>query len=406
MRLSLKVTQRAFSVLLVGLMVATFGLAGCGEDNKGLLNTNKGGETVITVDGKIVTKNEYDKAFEQTAKQMGLDNQPQLADNPIFKEIIKQQTVQQLIALAVIDQAIDKQEIVVTNEELDAKRQEVLDSVGGQSGLLAIMKQNGMTEDDFDYQLKQMKRIEKLMYSLDLVDDTIPEADVAEYYKAHEVEFDMPKQIASKHILIKAIPAKMRADIQAQNKDITPEELEKQVNAAVEAKKAEAQKLLDEAKKNPENFGALAARHSEDTMSQVKNGDVGFMQQRSTDPSYWSALEKGTAGEIYPELVKSAFGFHVINVGKGEAAKKKTLDEVKGDIEQALKSQKRAAAFSKWLDAKVDTLKKENMLVISKGYGPQSMAGLEEKGKANGVTVKEGDAPAEKAVAPATEKKS
>jgi|GEM_PF-1959866 len=402
MRLSF---QRAFGVLLVGLMVATLGLAGCGEKD-GLLNTAKGGETVITVDGKIVTKNEYDKAFEQTAKQMGLDGQPQLEDNPIFKEIIKQQTVQQLIALAVIDQAIEKQGIEVSKEEIDEKRQEILDSVGGQSGLQAIMKQNDMTEDDFTYQLKQMKRIEKLMVKLALVDDTIPESEVQAYFKAHEVEFDMPKQIASKHILIKANPAQMRAEIQKATPDITPADLDKKVEDAMNAKMADAQKFLDEAKASPDKFGALAARNSEDTMSQVKNGDVGFMQQRSTDPAYWSALEKGKAGEVYPELVKSAFGFHIINVGEMEAAKKKTFDEVKGDIQKALVAKKRQEAFGQWLDKQVATLKEENKLVISKEYGAQSMSELQQQGAANGMDVKEGVAPAEQATAPAPEKKS
>lgn len=353
------------------MLVASLGLSGCGQPT-GLLNTSQGGATVLTINGKVVTKNEYDKAYEQTAKQMGVGDNPQMANNGIFTEIIKQQALQQLIALSVIDQAVKKHDIQVLPKELDAKRQEIIKQVGGTAALQAIFKQNDMSEEDFNYQLKQMKQLEKLVDKLGLVKGSISTSEVASFYKAHEIEFDLPLQISSAHILIKAIPAKIRADIQAKNKAITPQELEKQVTAEIDAKKKKAEDLLAEIKKTPEKFGALAERHSEDTMTQVKKGEVGFMQQRTSDPGYWKALAKGKSGELFPEIVKSAYGFHIVKVGEVKPAKKKDLAEATPEITSLLENQKRQQAIGTWLDAQIESLKKANKLVIADDYKPSS----------------------------------
>lgn len=353
------------------MLVTSLGLSGCGQPN-GLLNTSQGGATVLTIDGNVVTKNEYDKAYEQTAKQMGVGDSPQMSDNGIFKEIIKQQAIQQLIALSVIDQAVKKHNIQVMPQELEAKRQEIIKQVGGTAALQAIFKQNNMTEEDFSYQLKQMKQLEKLVDKLGLMKGATSASEVAAFYKAHEIEFDLPLQISSAHILIKAIPAKIRADIQAKNKAITPQELEKQVKAEIDTKKKKAEELLAEIKKSPDKFAALAERNSEDTMTQVKKGEVGFMQQRTSDPGYWQALAKGKAGQLYPEIVKSAYGFHIVKVGEIKPAKKKNLAEATPEITTMLENQKRQQAIGTWLDAQVESLKKANKLVIADDYKPSS----------------------------------
>jgi parvulin-like peptidyl-prolyl isomerase len=326
----------------------------------------------MTINGTVITKNEYDKACEQTAKQMGVGDNPQMANNSIFKEIIKQQALQQLIALSVIDQAVKKNNIQVLPQELEAKRQEIIKQVGGVSALQAIFKQNNMSEEDFNYQLKQMKQLEKLVDKLGLVKGAIASSEVASFYKSHEIEFDLPLQIASSHILIKAIPAKIRADIQAKNKSITPQELEKQVQAEIDAKKKKAEDLLAEIKKAPAKFGALAERYSEDTMTQVKKGEVGFMQQRTSDPGYWKALEKGKSGELFPELVKSAYGFHIVKVGEVKPAQKKNLSQATPEIITLLEGQRRQQAIGTWLDAQIELLKKQNKLVIADDYKPSS----------------------------------
>lgn len=378
MSISFKMPRVWVATVLSLLLVASLGISGCGQP-KGLLNTAQGGATVLTINNQIVTKNEYDKALEQTAKQMGLADNPQMAQNGIFKEVLKQQTIQQLIALSIIEQAVREQGISVSAEELEAQRKEIIEQVGGVSALNAIFQQNGMTEEDFSYQLKQIKQLEKLVAKLDLVQEPVSQADVASYYKSHEIEFDLPLQISSAHILIKAIPAKIRADIQEKNKAITPQELDKQVNAMIDQKKKQAETLLAVVKKNPAKFADLAKRHSEDTMSQVKGGEVGFMQQRMSDPGYWKALEAGQGGQLYPEIVKSAYGFHIVKVGEIKPAKKKNLGEATPEIQKMLEGQQRQQAISKWLDQKVEALKKANKLVIEPEYQAQSPEEMQEQ---------------------------
>lgn len=83
-----------------------------------------------------------------------------------------------------------------------------------------------------------------------------------------------------------------------------------QLNAGAKEK---AQKILEEAKKGGD-FTQLAKDNSEDPGSKDKGGDLGFVKKGTFVPEFDKVLFEGNLkpGEVYPDLVESQFGWHVI----------------------------------------------------------------------------------------------
>jgi parvulin-like peptidyl-prolyl isomerase len=71
-----------------------------------------------------------------------------------------------------------------------------------------------------------------------------------------------------------------------------------------------ANKILNEVLADPDNFGEIAKRESEDT-TKDKGGDLGEFYRKDMVPEFSEAAFKLKKGEISP-LVKTMFGYHII----------------------------------------------------------------------------------------------
>ncbi|EKE18766.1 MAG: preprotein translocase subunit SecD [uncultured bacterium] len=92
-----------------------------------------------------------------------------------------------------------------------------------------------------------------------------------------------------------------------------------------EQSKEKAKKILDEAKGGAD-FEQLGKDNSEDPGSKDSGGDLGFVKQGTFVPEFDKVLFEGNlnAGEIYPELVETQFGWHIVKFieSKGEGEEK------------------------------------------------------------------------------------
>jgi len=84
-----------------------------------------------------------------------------------------------------------------------------------------------------------------------------------------------------------------------------------QYNAEAEVK---AEKILQEALSPGADFAALAKANSEDTSAE-QGGDLGYFSQGSMVPEFDDVVfNKAEVGKVYPELVQTTFGYHIIKV--------------------------------------------------------------------------------------------
>jgi peptidyl-prolyl cis-trans isomerase C len=77
---------------------------------------------------------------------------------------------------------------------------------------------------------------------------------------------------------------------------------------------AQAKDLIKKAKEPKADFQALAEKHSQDPSAKDNRGDLGFFGRGVMVPEFTEAAFAGNDGEVLPNPIKTAFGYHVIKV--------------------------------------------------------------------------------------------
>lgn len=98
------------------------------------------------------------------------------------------------------------------------------------------------------------------------------------------------------------------------------EEQKKAVQSINDEKKKEAEKILNEVKKEGADFADIANKNTEDPSNQnpetgeQKGGDLGFFASGTMVQEFEDAARQTTKGEIYPDVVETIYGYHIIKV--------------------------------------------------------------------------------------------
>ncbi len=109
--------------------------------------------------------------------------------------------------------------------------------------------------------------------------------------------------------------------------------------------KEEADHLLAEAKKAPQRFAELAKKHSQDTGSAEKGGDLGFFAAGDMVKSFAEAVFAMKPNEIAGP-VQSEFGFHVIRLSGIQPGKVRSFEDMKAELSAELGKQKAGQKFA------------------------------------------------------------
>src|SRR5271155_1169901 len=167
----------------------------------------------------------------------------------------------------------------------------------------------------------------------------VPDAEVQAYYSAHQDQYQVKEQVKTRHILI-AVPAGSDAKVDA-------------------AAKAKAEDLLKQIKGGA-TFADLASKNSDDPGSKVQGGELPMYPTAGLDPAYAKAAMALNPGQT-SNVVRSQFGYHIIQTEQKEPAHTKTLAEVKSEIVPVLEQQKAGAAEQAFASALVTDAKKNGL---------------------------------------------
>ena len=144
---------------------------------------------------------------------------------------------------------------------------------------------------------------------------------VQQYYNEHLSDYQVPEEATSRHILISV-----------------PESADAKTDAAAKAK---AEMVLKQLQAGG-SWADLARKYSDDPGSKNSGGELGPAQRGKMVPAFDNAIFTQKIGDI--EIVKSSFGYHVVQVESREAAHTKPLSEVQSDIQAALERQESTIA--------------------------------------------------------------
>ena len=105
-------------------------------------------------------------------------------------------------------------------------------------------------------------------------------------------------------------------------------------------KEAHATAIIASLKKGAK-FEDIAKKRSKDTGSGSKGGDLDWANPSSYVPEFSAALQALKKGQLTDKAVKTQFGFHIIRVDDVRDIKLPTFDEVKPQIADQMKQDKR-----------------------------------------------------------------
>ena len=254
-----------------------------------------------------------------------------------------------------------------------------------------FLAQSGMTEDQLIEKLRhqfelqnvanlaangnivssqQLERIAKLMQAereirTAVVDPRnfaagikVDDAALKAYYDKDKSKYLIPKAVKFEYI---ELSAKTLADRQTVSEEEVKKAFAEQQSSAQpkqevshimfaltqggdKAKiKAEAEKVLAEAKAAPDNFAALAQKYSQDTATAQSGGALGVVDKSSALPEeFKAAIAKLNKGDI--ALVESTAGFHVVRITNTQG--QQSFDEAKASLEAELKQKKAQQALA------------------------------------------------------------
>ena len=145
--------------------------------------------------------------------------------------------------------------------------------------------------------------------------------EIQAYYNQHKSEYSTPEQARARHILIKLAP---NADAKT--------------DAAAKAKAEDILKQI----KGGANFADLAKKNSDDPGSKDSGGELPFAKRGAMVPAFDNAIFNQKIGDI--QIVKSPFGYHIVQVEERQAAHAESINEVQPTIQATLVRQKAAQA--------------------------------------------------------------
>lgn len=328
--------MRELAVLSVLIAVVAM-MAGCGGEESEraddtsagggriAMDSAEGGKMAVKVNGKAITEAEVAEEEGRLTMAMGGRMDPQQLES--MKPMLREQAVNNLINRELLGEAVEKEDIEVTGDELDARLSELETSAGGPEAFESRLSMMGVTRDELRKEIELGIAIEKLMEARSTGVGDPTETEMRAFYEENPQQFERPEQIQASHILFM-----VQADA---------------TEADRAAKRKEAEEVLAELQGGAD-FPALATEHS-DCPSASKGGDLGYFGRGQMVPPFEEAAFALKPGEM-TGIVETRFGYHIIKLVDKSSAGKVPYDDAKTNIKQFLGGQGKQQVMSEVIE--------------------------------------------------------
>ncbi|PLX97122.1 MAG: hypothetical protein C0621_00335 [Desulfuromonas sp.] len=262
--------------------------------------------TLLQVDGRSLTLEDFNQEFKQTlpAGQVLSDEERRALQRDFLIQIIDRE-----LNLA----EAERLKINVTPQEVETAfedhRRDYPDAE-----FTEMLNKRKITLDEWKKELGKRLLLEKVVRQIVYDPLEIGDEEIAAYYESNRDNFDQPAQVRARQIVV--------------------------------ASKEEGETLLGQLRRG-EDFAKLAAAHSLSPDS-AEGGDLGFFAKGDMPQEFDDTVFTLPVGRL-SGLVKSEYGYHVFRVEERREAIQLTLEAVKDEIRERLLSEKKDAAYQRWL---------------------------------------------------------
>jgi peptidyl-prolyl cis-trans isomerase D len=368
--------------------------------------TSKDATRMARVNDQYITVSEYERSYNQLLDMYRRQFGPAFSEDMIRQLNLRQHALNMLIDRYVVTEAANNLGLTASAQEV---QQQILrfpafqkDGMFDKEQYVLLLRQNRLSPDLFEQQLREdlsVQNVEKFIKRQAAVTEkeiliefefnqspiqisyleidpkayiervAAGETEIKNYYEAHKEAYREPEK--RKFSMVSFDTDSLLKDVQVSEDEVKEYYSENQAayhkQAEVRARhilflinegagdeevaktEAEAQKVLQEARKKEADFPELAKKHSQ-CPSAPQGGDLGYFTRDQMVPSFSEAAFALQPGEV-SGIVKTQFGLHIIKVEDVRPERTVALEEAKDEIELLLKREKaRDIAYNKARD--------------------------------------------------------
>ncbi len=390
---SIRKHSKIFMVLLFLLVIPSFVLVGIDSN----YFTEKS-PVVASVNGQDITQADWENAHKQEADRIRAQApsvDPKLLDSPQARYA----TLERMVRDRVYAAAAEKMHLLTSDARLARTLQTMpaIASLKQPNGSLdveayrALVGAQGMTPEGFEASVRRDLSLNQVMAGVadsalaspsevrlamdafyqsreiqvarwNAIDFsgkvTVADADLQTYYQAHPDKFQQPEQAHVEYLVLDL--EAVRAGIVLSEEDLRTYYKENLVRLASKeerrashilinlppsasaadraAAKTRATEILDQVRKSPSDFAALAKKYSEDAGSAPAGGDLNFFGRGAMVKPFEDAAYALKKGEV-SDLVESEFGFHIVLLTDIKTPRTPSFEELRPTLESELKQQ-------------------------------------------------------------------
>lgn len=367
-------------------------------------------EAVATVDGEDITKAEWDQAHQAESQRLR-EAMPTLDAKLLDSEEARYATLDRLLRERVLAAAAQKAHLYTSDQKLarSLQQNEVIATLRKPDGSLDVdayrqlLGRQGLTPEMFEARMRAdltqrqvtqgitdsglapaalaqvslnafFERREVRVQTFAAKDFatrvTPTDAEIEAFYNSHPALFQAKEQADVEYVVLDAAALAQgltlnEADVRAyyeQNAARLSGNEERRAShilltvaagapaAEKDAVRQKAQQLLEQVRKDPGSFAAVAKAQSQDPGSAPKGGDLDFFARGAMVKPFEDAVFALQKGAI-SDLVESEFGFHIIQLTDIRAPKTRSFEEMRAEIEADLKKQQAQKLFSESAEA-------------------------------------------------------
>lgn len=266
----------------------------------------------IAVVGDLpVDKMKFNEVINRYVEEMARKDPTMKFIDPDLLEYIRYNSYNQALQFTILLNEAKKQGIKAKRGEVNENIKSIImmQNLKDKGQLKDLLKRNNYPYNMFVQNLKNNIMVQKLVKKL-TEEVVITDKDINDYFK----------KVKARHILIKI------------NEDKKGKKLEKEAEKKADEVYNEAQKGV--------SFEELAKKYSDDTVSKIRGGDLGWFGKGMMIPDFEKTAFSLKKNEISRPF-KTIYGFHIVKVEGIKEEKPKSInnDKLKKQMEDAKRKQ-------------------------------------------------------------------
>ena len=319
----MKLQKPFFRHTCTAILVLAVLIIGCNQNNLAA-SENASADIAVDVNGVILTVKAVDADLQSKLEPMKKQIPEDRMDK--IKEQMRTRIIEDFITRTILGQESAKQKISVSEKETNDAIDEIKKGLPKGLTLESALKANNLTMEKMRADIAFGLKANKLFDSQVKYDAAISDDEVNQYYTTNKQRFDEPEKVHARHILVKTASGD---------------------NETVKAEKKAKADGLHKKLLSGSDFAEIAKENS-DCPSSKKGGDLGTFTRGRMVKAFEDAAFTQKANDIGP-VVETKFGYHIIQVLEHMQPVSKSLEDVKGTIEQKLSQQKKQKAIQEYI---------------------------------------------------------